>query len=351
MNKKKLCVFTIYAEKGASSQYRTYIFRDEFEKKYDVKWYSFWNNKYVTKYMHNKKKYIIQISIQYLVSAIKRWFQLRFIAPKCDIVFVQKAIIPKMKKTYLNRIKNKKIKIVFDVDDAVYVDRRDNSNQIAKFADVVICGNQTLKNYYSTYNKNCIVIPTVDNTYKYKPYWKDTFDSKIIGWIGSKTTINNFDVIIKSLNTITKKHPEVKIAIISNTALNYTDKINNSYLVPWKKETYIEEIGKFTIGIMPLKSNEFTVGKCGFKLIQYLNMKKPVIGSDVGVNKEIIDGNGIVANTEEEWINAIETLLFDRNKYNECVQHIEENFFETYHFKKISKDLMNNLEIKKYQKG
>lgn len=133
----------------------------------------------------------------------------------------------------------------------------------------------------------------------------------------------------------------MKIAIISNTALNYTDKINNSYLVPWKKETYIEEIGKFTIGIMPLKSNEFTAGKCGFKLIQYLNMKKPVIGSDVGVNKEIIGGNGIVANTEEEWIDAMEKLLFNENMYNKCVRHIENNFFVKYHFKKISERVID----------
>ena len=49
--KKKLCVFTLYSEKGASSQYRTYIFKKELEKLYDVRWYSFWNDNYVTKYM------------------------------------------------------------------------------------------------------------------------------------------------------------------------------------------------------------------------------------------------------------------------------------------------------------
>ncbi len=188
------------------------------------------------------------------------------------------------------------------------------------------------------------MIPTVDNTNLYSVHWKDTFDNKIIGWIGSKTTINNFDLIIDALNEITKRHPEVKIAIISNTALDYTDKIKSSYLISWSAETYLKALSTFTIGIMPLKDNEFTRGKCGFKLIQYLNMKKPVVGSDVGVNGEIINGNGIVANSTEEWVDAIELLLYDENRYRECVKHIENEFFDKYHFDNIAKKITKNLE-------
>ena len=176
----------------------------------------------------------------------------------------------------------------------------------------------------------------------YEPYWGDTFDNKIIGWIGSKTTIDNFDLIIDALNEVTSKHPEVKIAIISNTALDYTERIKNSYLVPWKSDTYLQELSKFSIGIMPLKDNDMNRGKCGFKLIQYLNMKKPVIGSDVGVNGEIIFGNGIVANTTEEWVSALELLLYDENRYQECVKHIETKFFDKYHYEKV---LISLLEL------
>lgn len=338
--KKKLCVFTLYSEKGASSQYRAYIFEKVLRAKYDVKWFSFWNDKYVTEYMHNKKKYMFSILVQYLVATMKRVLQLLFIAPKCDVIFIQKATIPKIKCTFLKRIKHNNRKIVFDVDDAIYTLPKDNSKFIAKQADCVICGNNTLKSYYQNFCKRCVVIPTVDNTHLYESYWNDTFDKKIIGWIGSKTTIDNFDLIIDALNNVTSKHPDVKIAIISNTALDYTKKIKNSYLVPWKSDTYLKELSKFSIGIMPLKDNDMNRGKCGFKLIQYLNMKKPVIGSNVGVNGEIINDNGIVANTTEEWKNAIELLLFDKKKYQECVVHIEDVFFEKYHFDIIAKRLM-----------
>lgn len=340
---KKLCVFTLYAEKGASSQYRAYIFKEELEKHFDLTWYTFWNDAYATKYMHNKKKYIIPIIAQYITSCIRRFVQLLFIAPKYDVVFIQKASIPKLKNTFLKRIKNSGTRIVFDVDDAVYAAKNDNSNMIASVADCVVCGNDTLRKHYSEYSSNCVVLPTVENTYKYEKYWTNSCKEKIIGWIGSKTTVDNFDLVIESLNEVTRKHPEVKIAIISNTALDYTDRINNSYLVPWNKETYIEELSKFSIGIMPLKDNEINRGKCGFKLIQYLNMKKPVIGSNVGVNGEIIEGNGIVADSKEEWAEAIEKLLYDPDFYLTCVEHINNTFLKKYHFSIVSRQLIEIL--------
>ncbi len=339
-----MCVFTLYSEKGASSRYRAYIFKNKLDQNFDVEWHPFWNDEYATQYMHNKKKYIIQIGLQYIGAFIKRVYQLIFLAPKCDIVFIQKGLFPKTRITLLNKLKRSNTRIVFDVDDAIYVDAKsDSSDIIALKADCVICGNQNLKSYYSSFNGNCIVLPTIENTFEYEPYWTDTFKNKVIGWIGSKTTIDNFDLVIDALNEITKKHPEVNVAIISNTALDYTDRIKNSYLVPWKQETYIEEISKFTIGIMPLKDNEINRGKCGFKLIQYLNMKKPVIGSPVGVNCEIIEGNGLTPESTEEWVNAFESLLYNESIYKECVTHIENNFFETYHYGKVTNRLIETL--------
>lgn len=340
---QKLGVFTLYSEKGASSQYRAYIFKEKLEQNFDVEWFNFWNDKYVTKYMHNKKKYLFQIVLLYIFAFIKRWYQLCIVAPKYDVVFIQKGTIPKCKRVFLHNIKKAGCRIVFDVDDAIYTIKKDNSHLIAQVADAVICGNETLKAHYDQYNTDCIVLPTVENTNHYIDFWRNTFDEKIVGWIGSKTTLDNFDIVINALNKITEKHPEVKICIISNTALDYTERIKNAYLIPWDKDTYIEELSKFTIGIMPLKDNEMNRGKCGFKLIQYLNMKKPVIGSNVGVNADIIRGNGMIVSNDDEWEVALEQLLFDEHIYNECVENIENVFFEKYHFETVSDILLKTL--------
>ena len=341
---KKLAVFTLYDEKGASSQYRAYIFKEILDKQFETNWYYFWDNTYVTKYMRNKKKYPLQIIFKYICSAVKRWYQLNFLASKVDVIFLQKASIPKVHNHFLKKAKKNGVKIIFDVDDAIYLTSGDNSDDIAKIADEIICGNQNLYEHYSKINPHTVVLPTIENTFRYEKYWRNTFDDKKIGWIGSKTTIPNLELIVSPINNIVERHPEVKFYIISDSPLNYTEKIKNCYFIKWDKEKYIECLSDFTVGIMPLEDNEFNRGKCGFKLIQYLNMKKPVIGSGVGVNESIIRGNGIVANTEEEWENALEFLLYNKDGYEKFVKNINRDFFKTYHIKNVSKALIKILE-------
>lgn len=329
---KKLCIFTLYPEKGASSKYRIFLYKEGLESKFVVKWFSFWNDAYVEKYMHHKRKYSFVILFIYLLAFIKRFFQLLFVAPRADVVFLQKACIPKFQFANFFFLKRKKIRIVFDVDDAVYKGKRDFSGRIAAHSDVVICGNKTLKKYYSAFNKNVIVLPTVENTNLFVPYWKDTFENKTIGWIGSLTTLNNLDIVVGAINKIVERYPQVNFIIISNSALDYTSKIKNTRLIKWNKDTYISDLSSISIGIMPLKNNEFNQGKCGFKLIQYLNLKKPVIASDVGVNSEIVGSCGLLANTEKEWYDALENLLMDKKEYKKRIDCIENDFFERYSY-------------------
>ena len=69
------------------------------------------------------------------------------------------------------------------------------------------------------------------------------------------------------------------------------------------------------IGLMPLFPNqEWDIYKCGLKLIQYLAVGVPGIAAPVGVNSEIIDSNqnGYVAQTTDEWVLALSTLIGDR---------------------------------------
>lgn len=328
---KKLCVFTLYDDKGGSSQYRTFLYKERLEKDFSCKWFPFWSNTYVTKYMHNKRKYIIPIFIEYICSILKRLLQVYFVASKCDIIYIQKSMIPKLKPKSVEYLKKLGKRIVFDVDDAVYLEKKDYSGYIAKYSDVIVCGNDTLLHHYQEINSNSIIIPTVDDTNKYVNYWKDTFDDKIIGWIGTQTTAVNIEIVKNAINQIIKKHPQVSFTIISNSACGYNEVIGNCRLVKWDKGTYIKELSRITIGIMPLLTNEYNKGKCGFKLVQYLSMKKPVIGTGLGVNTQIINGNGIIAESEEEWIEALEKLLFDREYYDMCIKHIEDSFLNEYH--------------------
>jgi glycosyltransferase involved in cell wall biosynthesis len=85
--------------------------------------------------------------------------------------------------------------------------------------------------------------------------------------------------------------------------------------VKWSKETEIDDLLEFNIGIMPLTDDLWAKGKCGFKALQYMSLGIPAIVSPVGVNTSIVDDgiNGMVCHNAKEWELALEKSMTDRN--------------------------------------
>ena len=330
--KPKVAIFTLYDTEGASSKFRIYQYVADMQEYADLTIFKFWPNLYVNKYMRNKRKYALQIAFLYMICAIKRLYQLYFCATCYDAVIIQKASIPKIKNDFLEKIKKRNIRILFDVDDAVYLNKRDNTNLIASKADIVFCGSHILLEHYKKYNPNVLFVPTVENPLEYNRFKHCTYDDKIIGWIGNSGNISNLDIVVEPINNIIKKHPEVRFHLISNADGGICDKINNSYFIKWSEQTSVSELSRLTVGIMPLIDTDFNRGKCGFKLIQYMTMEKPVVGSPVGENQVIIEYGGFIAKSAYEWENYLEELLFNEKIYNKCVERIQSNFLIKYNY-------------------
>lgn len=341
--KKKLCIFTLYTKKGASSNYRILQFENELEKKYITKIFSFWNEKYIEKYIYKKKKFMPHIVLNYVLSFIKRIVQILFIASRADIVFFQKACIPKCSLTFIPFLKKRGTRIVFDVDDAVYLLPRDNSEKIAKYSDMIICGNKKLKNHYEQYNANIAIIPSIDGDKKFENNIKNTFDNKIIGWIGSSATLENLELLIEPLNNLAERHPELRFLIISDTAGEFQNKIKNCIFKKWTLESYIGLLSEITVGVMPLFDNQINQGKCGFKLIQYMNLEKPVVASDIGINSQIIRNSGFISHSTSEWEKNVEKLLFNEDLYLSCVENIRKVYKMEFGYENILNQIINAI--------
>jgi glycosyltransferase involved in cell wall biosynthesis len=61
---------------------------------------------------------------------------------------------------------------------------------------------------------------------------------------------------------------------------------------------------------MPLYDGAFERGKCGYKLLQYMACRRPVIASPVGVNRRLVkEGvNGFLAAGAADWLAAMRKL-------------------------------------------
>jgi glycosyltransferase involved in cell wall biosynthesis len=105
-------------------------------------------------------------------------------------------------------------------------------------------------------------------------------------------------------------YPEIKIVLIGSENTSSMGAFPH-VARPWKLEDEIEAIEQFDIGIMPLPDDEYSQGKCGFKLLQYMALGIPSVASPIGVNRKIISHgiNGFTASTPDEWFTAISALI------------------------------------------
>lgn len=238
-----------------------------------------------------------------------------------DIVFVQREAIMLGTTWFERGIRKKGAKYIFDFDDSIWVMDTSEGNKKYEWlkdpektarnirhANLVLAGNAYLADYAKHYNDHVKVIPTTIDTNIHKPMPVQK-DKIVIGWSGSLTTIKHFEYAIDFLKAIKKKYPQVEIHVISD------DVYENAELdvkgIKWTAENEVQSINSFSIGIMPLPTDEWAKGKCGLKGLSYMACEVPTVMSPVGVNTEIIKHgeNGFLASTTEEWFFCLSQLI------------------------------------------
>lgn len=257
---------------------------------------------------------------------VKRFFLLIKLG-KYDIVFIHREaspIGPPIFEWIITKIFKKKT--IYDFDDAIWMENTSESNKfvssvkrhskvekICKWSDMIFCGNDYLKAFASQFNSNTLYVPTTIDTENLHNQTKKHSSEKVtIGWTGTHTTAKYLNEVISPLQGLQKKH-NINIKLICNK----DPEINQiTYeFIQWKKETEIEDLLNFDIGIMPLLDNDWAKGKCGFKALQYMSLEIPAVVSPVGVNNKIITDskNGFHANDINEWNEKFELLINNKD--------------------------------------
>ena len=215
-----------------------------------------------------------------------------------------------------------KIKIVFDVDDNLLINKagrfspslRSKLGQICSKADQVICGNDYLAALFSQYSPKVTVVPTVIDTSRYVRVRLPDHSRLVIGWTGISSNLNYLSDLEEALNEVALSSAFVmRVICQAGSPAPFKNPKFLVELVPWQRASEIDDLADFDIGIMPLPDTEFTKGKCGFKLLQYMALGIPAVASPVGVNSSIIiDGrNGFLARSPKDWSRIIKSLLED----------------------------------------
>src|ERR1700730_10048361 len=112
-----------------------------------------------------------------------------------------------------------------------------------------------------------------------------------------------------ALARLTSRHPRLRVRVICSRFPDWPE--INVERVAWSSATEADSLAAAHIGIMPLTDDEWSRGKCAFKLLQYMAASLPCVASPVGANTEaVIDGvNGFHARDNEEWERNLERLI------------------------------------------
>ena len=230
-----------------------------------------------------------------------------------DLIFIQRSFINEFT---LCKLKNK-VPLLFDFDDAIYLGGKSSSNRkraeiMIKYADEISISTEFLNDFCGLFNKKGVIVPSPVETDRIRPLPKQHNSVPVIGWIGSSWTTDYLKEVEAALQ---KLHQELQFRFLTSGekqgySISNIDHISRK----WSLEDENSIINEIDIGIMPLPDDEFTRAKGGYKLYLYMAGGIPCVASPVGINSSIIrnNENGFLASSEQEWINALEKLLPDR---------------------------------------
>ncbi|SNZ06163.1 Glycosyltransferase involved in cell wall bisynthesis [Persephonella hydrogeniphila] len=337
----RVLFLTKYDRLGASSRYRTFQylpFVKESGIDFDVK--PLFNEEYlVYKYKYGRENKFLTLE-----RLFKRIKTVLIDSWKYDLLVIEKELIPYFPPVFEYYLKLIGKPYIVDYDDAVWHNYDNHRKKIIrlilknkiktvmKLASVVIGGSEYIIEYAeNAESKRIEKIPTVIDLRKYNCADEKKEEKFVIGWIGSPSTSKYILRINEPLARFTKRYNAVVHLVGFDKRLK-SKLLFDGKIIEWNEHTEVDEICKFDVGIMPLEDGPFERGKCGFKLIQYMGCKKPVIASPVGENNIIVKHgfNGYLAENSEDWFNYLEIFYHSceiRQKFGKNGFEVVKNFY------------------------
>jgi glycosyltransferase involved in cell wall biosynthesis len=220
---------------------------------------------------------------------------------------------------YIKLLRRHSRYLILDFDDAVFCksDGSASKTRMLRFkrtvslCDRIWAGNLFLSSAAETYNARVSVLPTAIDPSKYEKTLDKPQKSFVIVWIGSKSTSKYLKAELPRLEKLAERLKSIELKIVADFSLE-SDRLAIS-AVSWSETTEAEALLSAHIGIAPMPDNDWTRGKCGLKVLQYLAAGLPVISSPSGVNAEIIEHNamGFLPRNDDEWFESVKKLMED----------------------------------------
>jgi glycosyltransferase involved in cell wall biosynthesis len=243
---------------------------------------------------------------------------------RSDVVYLFLEAVP-AGPPFLERIITSVLRrpIVYDIDDLVYLpkpgsrdplpnifDRKRKIEYLMRVARHVVVCTPHLEKEARRLNDHVTRISSTIETERYTPRTSYATPRVTLGWSGSFSTSPYLHLLDNVLRTLQQRHG-VGIRVIGDPGFCIPGVTIDA--LPWQSRSEVADLLAIDIGLYPLRKQEWDLGKSGLKALQYMGLGIPTVLTPFGANLEIVTHgeNGLFADTEAEWIEALTRLILD----------------------------------------
>ncbi|WP_018123476.1 glycosyltransferase family 4 protein [Desulfovibrio oxyclinae] len=246
--------------------------------------------------------------------------------PAADICVVHQHLLSPWE---LSMIRRRCGAVVFDFDEAVWtLPEHETARRIAKTkalaqrfatqageADLCVAGNRGLAAKACEYSENVRMVSTGLDTsvFTFGPRSAEP-DCFQVGWMGADTNMKPFEYCMEQLH----RHAGIlQFAVVSESQYHGCGE-NYVFWSKWAPEQEIRQLQSMDVGLVPLESDEFSLGRCGSTILRYMACGVVPVASAAGVNEEIVEHgrNGFLVSNPQEWSECVMRLASDRELHN-----------------------------------
>jgi glycosyltransferase involved in cell wall biosynthesis len=238
-------------------------------------------------------------------------------------VVLQRKLLPGWQLALLRRAVRL---LLFDLDDAVFL--RDSYSPkglnhpgrlrrfaaVARASDAVLAGNGWLHDQTRRWASAAFihVVPTCVDPTRYTPRngGGPTEGAQLV-WIGSSSTLQGLEMQRPLLEALGRGAAGLSLKLICDRfwTLEHLPVVAR----PWSEETEAAELASADVGVSWTPDDDWSRGKCGLKVLQYMAAGLPVVANPVGVHVSMVrhGETGFLAETEAQWLESVRQLARD----------------------------------------
>ena len=245
-----------------------------------------------------------------------------------DLVYVLKGAFFYGPPVFERMLAKSGVPLLFDFDDAIHIpqesvhhrllDRLKSHDRVPEtigLASRVVVPNEYLAAYSRQFHDRVSVVAEAENTDRLTPRPPHEGKARVIGWVGSPSAAAYLNECGPALAEICRRHPDVRLRVIGGQFAFPGVRVEE---VPWRYEKEREQFHGLDVGLMPLPMEEWSRGKSGCKLRQYMASGVPGVATKIGYNEELVEHGrtGFLCETTDDWVAALDRLVTDADLRN-----------------------------------